>query len=83
MLRGILIDLLNEVRNLKPTPELKAAQNSLFVKYPDIIFPIGSDPELIKLEEELRNKDNFTEAVRLFFSLNIKTDFFLPDLHSR
>lgn len=62
MLRGILIDLLTEVRNLK-SPTVTNSEQSLFVRYPDISFPITNEIEMAKFEDELKKEENFINAV--------------------
>ncbi|KAJ8966529.1 hypothetical protein NQ317_007175 [Molorchus minor] len=64
MIRNILIDVLQEIRELKSVnPTESNAVNSIFIKYADINFPIGTDNEMEIFEEALKNEANFTEAV--------------------
>ncbi|KAG5870244.1 hypothetical protein JTB14_026937 [Gonioctena quinquepunctata] len=70
MLIGIMIDVLEEIREQK-NHKIETTSTPIFVKYPDIKFPIGNDEDLKKFEEELQNEENFIEAVRMRQSLFI------------
>ncbi|KAJ8965375.1 hypothetical protein NQ314_004187 [Rhamnusium bicolor] len=62
LIRGILVDVLNEIRELKNN-KVETTSTSIFVKFPDIQFPIENDEDFHKFEEELGNEGNFNEVV--------------------
>lgn len=60
MIRGILVDVLQEIRQLKNSP--RDAEVPFFVRYPNIKFPIGTVDEIDRFEEELQYQENFNDA---------------------
>ncbi|KAJ8927704.1 hypothetical protein NQ314_019801 [Rhamnusium bicolor] len=62
LIRGILVNVLNEIRELNNN-KVETTSTSIFVKFPDIQFPIENDEDFHKFEEELGNEGNFNEVV--------------------
>ncbi|KAJ8928082.1 hypothetical protein NQ314_019380, partial [Rhamnusium bicolor] len=61
LIRGILVDVLNEIRELKNN-KVETTSTSIFVKFLDIQFPIENDEDFHKFEDELGNEGNFNEV---------------------